>query len=205
MQKNLQLQFVKSDSTSIVTPYYITKTSKLFDNYSTFKAALNKVSPKVKESEYYRQAVDLLKSVERISKSARAPELYGKDMTGSPLNNRYKNNKLILINFWASYCIPCREEVPELKKIYNQYKSKGFEIVSVSVDVSRDNWIGASEKDKLPWYNICECVPEEQSKNIQNYVVKSVPTSYLINGDGKILFKDLWLDRLQAVLKSKLK
>jgi len=198
------LQFVQSDGTSVITPYFITQTATLFDNYDKFKNALAKVSPEVKRSAYYGQAARLLKSVQHISKGGKAPALFGKDIDGRPLGDAYKKNKLILLSFWASYCIPCREEAPDLKKIYAKYKNKGFEIVSISIDESKDNWKGALEKDQLPWLNISECVPAEKSKNVENYVIKGVPASYLINGEGKILYKDLWLDKLDMVLGKEL-
>nr|WP_262895510.1 TlpA disulfide reductase family protein [Mucilaginibacter segetis] len=109
-----------------------------------------------------------------------------------------------MLDFWASYCIPCREQMPDLKALYNKYKSKGFEIVSVSIDEDQWKWKKASAQDSIPWYNIAECVDQSDSKNIRNFVIKSIPANYVLNNKGELMGRNMNLDSLKDMLKDKL-
>lgn len=101
-----------------------------------------------------------------------------------------KNEKIILLDFWASWCAPCRAENPELKKIYNQYHKKGFEIISVSIDTDKNNWLHALQKDQLPWTNLIDTygwkgmLPELLG-------IKSIPFNLLLDHEKKIIGKNL--------------
>ncbi|MEO3406287.1 TlpA disulfide reductase family protein [Mucilaginibacter sp. CAU 1740] len=197
-------QFIKGNNNTIIVPYEISRSSDLFDDYTFYKKTLDQQSQSVKQSSYYEDALNLLKSVEKISRGGHASKLYGKDLNGHEFDNNFKNNKLILVNFWASWCVPCREEIPELKKVYSEFKNKGFDIVSVTIDEKYDRWKNVSEQEKMPWTNIGEIVDQFDSKNIKNFVVKSVPTNYLISADGKILNRNIEVDSLRKMLKHRL-
>lgn len=197
-------KFIKGNTNTIIVPYMMAKMDDLFDEYSFYKNTLDNLSPAVKQSEYYDEASRLLKSVERISKGGHVAELYGKDLNGKGFDNDYKNKKLILINFWASWCIPCRQEIPQLKQIFNNYKDKGFNIISVSIDEDFNLWKNASQQEHIPWTNIAEIVDQTKSKNIENFVVKAVPASYLVDGNGKIISRDIQPDSLRKLLMKRL-
>lgn len=96
-------------------------------------------------------------------------------------------NKLTMLEFWASWCAPCRAEIPHLKNVYEKYKSKGLEIFSFSVDAKQDEWLKAETVENLPWISTSGNV-DDVSKL---YVVKSVPASVLIDINGKIVAKNL--------------
>ncbi|SDE98910.1 Thiol-disulfide isomerase or thioredoxin [Mucilaginibacter pineti] len=197
-------EFAKTNNNTIIIPYQITQVPDLFDEYAFYQKTLNNLTPEVKQSAYYEAAINLLKSVGNIKKGGNAPPLAGNDEKGVPFDNNYKKDKLTLINFWASWCIPCREEIPALKEIYNTYNGKGFNIVSVSIDEHADQWKTALDKEKMPWKNIGEVVDQFKSKNIENFVVKSVPTSYLLNSKGEIVTRDIKIDSLKTLLKKEL-
>ncbi len=117
------------------------------------------------------------------------------------LSKLYKKNKLVLLNFWSSRCIPCRKENPNLVNLYQQYHSKGFEIVSVSVDEDKKNWMNAIEQDKLSWIQICDfnswsgVIPKQ-------FNITETPTMFLINQEGSIVDINLKGEALQAKLKT---
>ena len=196
------LQFIKTNHQTVVAPYLISKLSDLFENYAFYKDVLNKLSPEVKKSKEYDEADGLLQSVKNIYVGAQVPDISGKDIKGNPLNIDYKKNKITLIDFWASYCGPCREQVPELKQLYNQYKAAGLGIVSVSIDENEKKWKHASKIDQLPWQNICELKEQRDSKNIRNFVVKTIPSNYLINSEGIFIGRDVSLDSIKKIMES---
>lgn len=195
-------EFIKTNPKTVVTPYLISQVSDLFENYALYKDVLDKLSPEVKRSEKYNEATELLQSVKNIYVGSRVPTISGKDVSGNPFNIDYKKNKITLIDFWASYCGPCREQVPELKQLYSQYKAAGLGIVSVSIDEDAKKWQHASKIDGLPWHNICELKEQEDSKNIRNFVIKSIPSNYLINSEGKFIGKDVSLDSIKRLMES---
>ena len=98
-------------------------------------------------------------------------------------------NKLVLVEFWASWCGPCRVEIPHMKQAYSHFKSKGFEIVSFTIDNDRDDWVIASEEEQLPWLNLGM---GEEADAPKAYNVTGVPKNYLVDAaTGDILARDL--------------
>ena len=99
------------------------------------------------------------------------------------------NSKVVLVEFWASWCGPCRVEIPHMKEAYERYKGKGFEIVSFTIDNDRDDWEIASEEEQLPWHNLG--MGEEADAPLA-YQVTGVPKNYLVDAaSGDILARDL--------------
>lgn len=118
----------------------------------------------------------------------------GQDSAGRTvkLSDYVGRGKYVLVDFWASWCGPCRAENPHVVAAYNQYKDKGFTVFGVSLDRpdGRENWIQAIEKDGLKWINVSdlkfwECVPAGM------YGVRSIPSNVLIGPDGTIVARNL--------------
>ena len=92
-----------------------------------------------------------------------------------------KGKKYVLLDFWASWCAPCRKELPNVKAAYQQFKDKGFEVVSISIDKKEDDWKKVVEQEKMVW-------PNFRSEEVANqFKVSSVPTVYLVSADGNIV------------------
>jgi len=193
--------FIKNNPQTIVTPYLISQATDLFENYRLYKNVMDGLSATVKDSKYYDESSALLASVKNYSIGAKAPPIYGNDIYGKPLQIDYKKKKVILIDFWASYCGPCRDQIPDLKALYNKYRQKGFDIVSVSIDENSKLWKNAVEEEHIPWTNISESVQQEDSKNIKNFVIEQIPANYVVDGDGRFIARDISLDKLGAVLE----
>jgi len=96
-----------------------------------------------------------------------------------------RNGKYILLDFWASWCSPCRADTPYLKKLYNTYKNKGFEIVGLSKDQDRKSWIDAIEKDQADWKHIL--LQDNDNKIEESFFISSIPVKILIDPDGFII------------------
>ena len=98
--------------------------------------------------------------------------------------------KYVLVDFWASWCRPCRAENPNVVRVYNQYKDKGFEILGVSLDKSKDAWLKAIEQDKLTWKHVSD-LKFWQSEAAQLYGVSSIPYTILLDPEGTIIAQNL--------------
>lgn len=112
-----------------------------------------------------------------------------------------KGKKYVLIDFWASWCKPCRKEIPNLKQIYGKHNANGFDIVSISIDENEAQWKKAVEKEGLTWSNIRDTDKTIASK----YHVASVPTMYIINGEGKLVAENLRGEELASKIDELMK
>lgn len=106
----------------------------------------------------------------------------------------------VLVEFWASWCGPCRAENPNLLKAFNQYKDKGFTILGVSLDNVKDAWVNAIEKDGMPWTQVSD-LKGWNNEVAEKYGIKAVPANFLVGPDGKIIALNLRGESLQEKLK----
>lgn len=130
-----------------------------------------------------------------------APEIKLKTVEGEEISLSSLRGKIVLVDFWASWCHPCREANPFLTEAYLKYHHKGFEILSVSLDDNKSHWLKAIEQDKLPWKWHVSDLKGWDSKVIQDYKVEALPTSFLVGRDGKIVTLDPFAEDLELELQ----
>lgn len=128
-----------------------------------------------------------------------APDIYLPTPNGDTIALSSLRGKYVLLDFWASWCRPCRIENPNLVRNYNKYHDKGFEIYQVSLDKNEESWTNAIESDKLTWTHVSDlqywnCAPAK------TYQVQSIPASFLLDKNGRIIAKNLRGDVLEAKL-----
>lgn len=127
--------------------------------------------------------------------------LNGKNTDSSVnLSDYVGKNKIILLDFWASWCGPCRQEIPMMKEIYAKYKSLGFEIVSVSVDEDQDAWKQAILEDGMNWPQLINLMDERDSP-AELYAIQVIPSTFLIDSDGTILARNLRGEEIGSALE----
>jgi peroxiredoxin len=151
-----------------------------------------------------QQTQMMVAKTEAIKVGNEAPELLLPMPNDKELALSSLRGKVVLIDFWASWCGPCRKELPNVKKAYEKYKSKGFEIYGVSLDKERSAWIEAISEEGLTWPQVSD-LKFWQSEAAQIYAVQSIPYTVLIDRDGKILATDLRGADLEKKLAENLK
>jgi len=147
------------------------------------------------------QLVEQERMMGHLKNGSAAPEINLASHQGGNLSLSSLKGKVVLIDFWASWCGPCRQENPNVVKLYNKYKSKGFTVYSVSLDKDKTKWLNAIQQDGLVWPNHVSDLKFWQCEAAQTYGVTSIPFTVLIDKDGKIIDKNLRGTQLEAKLK----
>ena len=140
----------------------------------------------------------------QLKKGVAAPDITLSNTKDSLVSLSSFKGKVVLLDFWASWCGPCRESNPKLVKLYDEFKNQGFEIVAVSLDQNRKAWLQAVKQDGLAYTQLLD--PRGSSSEIANrYGIYQIPTSYLIDKQGRLQNKDLHGDMLRNKVKDLLK
>ena len=122
---------------------------------------------------------------------------------GTPISLASYKGKYVLVDFWASWCGPCRAENPNVLRAYNKYKEKNFEILSISLDADREAWLKAVKEDKLPWTQVLDL--RGNNSISMAYAVTGIPDNVLIDPNGIIVATTLRGEALQKTLEKILK
>lgn len=194
--REIRTAFIKKYPASFVTAYLLRfsrdyPTDTLKKLYAAFPA-------KIKQSTYGKEILTELENRKKGVPGTTAAVFAATDINGQSLNLADYKGKYVLIDFWASWCVPCRKANPHLKELYTMYKEKGFEIIGVSDDDSKpEAWKAAVAKDALPWKHVLrgmkmtregDKINIDRSKDISShYNISSLPTQILIDPDGKII------------------
>jgi len=151
-----------------------------------------------------RQLVNKVNATKRIAIGAIAPGFVSTDTAGKKVDLKSYRGKYTFVEFWASWCPPCREESPTLVRLYNEYKDKGFEILSVSIDKNTTLWKNAIRQDGYTWGNVCD-LNGYGGPTAALYTVTAIPNSFLLDKNGRIIAKNIRGKDLESKLAELLK
>ncbi len=163
-----ELFFLRNDLTN-------NELTELFDRFPTT----------LKDTKYGKVISQYLAAGE-IKVGAKATDISGKDFDNRLIKLSDFKDKVVLLDFWASWCLPCRKSNKELGEIYRKYQPKGFEIISFSTDTDSLNWQFATKEDGITWTNISDS-QGFYSKEVASFKVRSLPRAFLINKAGEIV------------------
>lgn len=152
------------------------------------------------KSSYYGKKIEEHLRIAKKTGIGATPSFSLPDTSGNLFELASYRGKYVLVDFWASWCGPCRKENPNVVKAYTKYHDKGFEIVGVSLDNKKEPWLKAIHADGLTWQHVSD-LKGWQSAPVVDYGIKSVPTSFLLDKEGKVIAKDLRGEALEKKLE----
>ncbi len=184
-------EFLKSQPASLGTINLlqgnILDRDQYFDTYLAVSEKLKKEWPDYAVSKEFVASVDRMKS---LAIGQPAPEISLPDTTGKVVKLSSMKGKYVLLDFWAKWCGPCRQENPNVVRAYHKYKDKGFTVFGVSLDRSKQDWMNAIKQDGLVWTHVSD-LKYWQSEAAKTYNITGIPFSLLLDPNGVIIAKNL--------------
>jgi peroxiredoxin len=199
-----QLQYAKDHPNSVFGLIALSEVLNRSKDMNEIIPVYEALNEKYRTSKKGKELDQRIKSVKLTTPGAEAPNFTMMDVNGKPVSLKDLRGKLVLLEFWASWCSPCRAENPNLKAQYQLYKDKGFEILGVSLDNDKKKWEDAIAKDDIPWIHVSDLKGWSNEAGII-YGVSGVPAGFLIGPDGKIIGNDLRGEKLNNKLAELLK
>jgi len=194
-------RFVKEKNKSYVSPFLLWVTAQVTPSILVLEEHYNYLDPSIRNETSIGKSLGEYIAVNKIGAiGTEAVDFTQADTSGKDISLSSFKGKYVLVDFWASWCRPCRMENPNIVKTYNKYKDKNFTILGVSLDQQRDAWIQAIKKDGLQWYHVSD-LQYWNNAVAQLYRINSIPGNFLVDPSGKIVAKDLHGEELEKTLR----
>lgn len=170
------------------------------ENVVFWEGIYNNYFDEFKSNSYFINFENKLKKIKSVSVGSIAPEIILDDINGNPISLSSLRGRYVLLDFWAAWCRPCREENPNILENYNKFKDQGFEVYQVSLDRNKEDWSRGIEQDNLPWINVSD-LKYYQSDAAVLYNINKIPSAFLLDPNGTIIAKNIELRGINLTKK----
>lgn len=191
--------FVADNPASYISPYILRSVSYSMSG-DELESSLENLDPKLSESGYYTELAERAKVLKRVAIGKKFVDFTQNDPDGNPVSlSSLVGENYLLVDFWAAWCGPCRAENPNVVEVYNKYKDKGFDVLGVSLDRDREDWLKAIEDDNLTWTHVSD-LSYWNNPAAKAYGVNAIPSNILFDKDGIIIEKNIRGEELKNTI-----